>query len=404
VRRSLAGLLVGASAMGGTMTGALFMARVQDSGARPREPAAPTTVATPPIPTLAPPEDGQPDILLAWTVDALDPGLAAAVTGDPAVRHASIVEGGLVDLVSSHDAEGTVVDSLVDGWAIPLDLVAVDPAEHSPFVQPADRPALAELGPGEALLGQTSATLRRIGPGGVLDLAGGMSVVVIAVVDDASVGGAEVAVDQSTAEALGASRERFLLAAYDGDRATLEAHWRRRLTVATDARFRAPGETPYLRDSDAVLPPVQIKARFGEFSYRRGEGDGDEFEQDVAWQATYLVNTDLPLIGPVRCHRDVVDALRGALNEVRRAGLASLIDPDGFEGCWNPRLTRSRLALSRHAWGVAVDLNFSQNPTGFASVHDPRLLEIFARWGFTDGSGWLVPDAGHFEYVAPPAG
>jgi hypothetical protein len=390
--------------MGGTMTGALFMARVQDSGARPREPAAPTTVATPPIPTLAPPEDGQPDILLAWTVDALDPGLAAAVTGDPAVRHASIVEGGLVDLVSSHDAEGTVVDSLVDGWAIPLDLVAVDPAEHSPFVQPADRPALAELGPGEALLGQTSATLRRIGPGGVLDLAGGMSVVVIAVVDDASVGGAEVAVDQSTAEALGASRERFLLAAYDGDRATLEAHWRRRLTVATDARFRAPGETPYLRDSDAVLPPVQIKARFGEFSYRRGEGDGDEFEQDVAWQATYLVNTDLPLIGPVRCHRDVVDALRGALNEVRRAGLASLIDPDGFEGCWNPRLTRSRLALSRHAWGVAVDLNFSQNPTGFASVHDPRLLEIFARWGFTDGSGWLVPDAGHFEYVAPPAG
>jgi D-alanyl-D-alanine carboxypeptidase len=403
VRRSLAGLLVGASAMGGTMTGALFMARVQDSGARPREPAAPTTVATPPIPTLAPPEDGQPDILLAWTVDALDPGLAAAVTGDPAVRHASIVEGGLVDLVSSHDAEGTVVDSLADGWAIPLDVVAVDPAEHSPFVAPADRPALAELGPGEALLGETSATLRRLGPGGVLDLVGGVSVVVIAVVDDASIGGAEAAVDQSTAEALGASRERFLLAAYDGDRATLEAHWRRRLTVAADARFRAPGETPYLRDGDAVLPPAQIKAHFGEFSYRHA-GDGDEFEQDVAWQATYLVNTDLPLIGPVRCHRDVVDALRGALNEVRRAGLASLIDPQGFQGCWNPRFTRSGIAVSRHAWGVAVDLNYDQNRTGFASVQDPRLLEIFARWGFTDGSGWLVPDAGHFEYVAPPAG
>jgi hypothetical protein len=35
-------------------------------------------------------------------------------------------------------------------------------------------------------------------------------------------------------------------------------------------------------------------------------------------------------------------------------------------------------------------------------VQDPRLLEVFARWGFTDGSGWLVTDAGHFEYVAPP--
>jgi hypothetical protein len=401
VKPSLAGLLVGAAALGGTLAGALFMARVQDSGAGARERAAPTTLATPPIPTLSPLEDGEPDTLLAWTTDALDPGLAAAMTGDPAVRHTSIVQGGLVDLVSSRDAEGATVDSLVDGWAIPLDLVAVDPTEHGPFVLAADRPALAELGPGEALLGGTSATLRRVGPGGVLDLAGGVSVVVIAVVDDASIGGAEVAVDRSTAEALDASRERYLLAAYDGDRATLEARWRSRLTVASDVRFRAPGETPYLRDGDAVLPPALIKARFGEFSYRRGEGD--EFEQDVAWQAAHLVNTDLPLVGPVRCHRDVVDALRGALNEVRRAGLASLIDPDGFQGCWNPRLTRSRIGMSRHAWGVAVDLNYGQNPTGFASVQDPRLLEIFARWGFTDGSGWLVPDAGHFEYVTPPA-
>jgi hypothetical protein len=51
---------------------------------------------------------------------------------------------------------------------------------------------------------------------------------------------------------------------------------------------------------------------------------------------------------------------------------------------------------------VAIDLNAGQNPTGLASVQDPRLLEVFARWGFTDGSGWLVTDAGHFEYVAPP--
>jgi D-alanyl-D-alanine carboxypeptidase len=402
VKPAVAAALVGAAALGGTLTGALFMARVQDSGARPVEPGASTTVATPPIPTAAPPDDGEPGTLLAWTTDALDPGLAAAITSDPSVLHASIVKGGRVDLVASRDAGGAVVDSLVDGWAIPLDLVAFDPAEHAPFVPAADRLALAELGPGEALLGQTSAALRRVGPGGVLSLAGGMSLVVTAVVDDATIGGAEVAVDRSTAEALGAGRERYLLAAYAGDRATLEARWRTRLMVAADVRFRAPGETPYLRDGDAVLPPAQIKARFGEFSYRRG--DGDQIEQEAAWQVTHLVNVTLPIVGPVRCHRDVVDALSGALNEVRRAGLASLIDPAGFQGCWNPRLTRSRTALSRHAWGVAVDLNFGQNPTGFASVQDPRLLEIFARWGFTDGSGWLVPDAGHFEYVTPPAG
>jgi hypothetical protein len=402
VRPSLAAALVGAAALAGTVTGALFMARVQDSGARALPPETTTSAPPLPVPTAAPADEGEPGTLLAWTADALDPGLEAAVASDPSVRSASIVQGGLVDLVASRDGEGAVVDSLSDGWAIPLDLVAFDPARHAPFVAAGDRPAVAELGPGEALLGRTSATLRRLGPGGVLDLAGGVSLVVTAVVEDTTMGGAEVAVDRSTAEALGARRERYLLVAYDGDRAALEARWRSRLTVATDARFRAPGETPYLRDSDAVLPPAQIKARFGEFSYRHGEGD--QIEQDVGWQATYLVNVDLPLIGPVRCHRDVVDALSGALNEVSRAGLASLIDPAGFRGCWNPRLTRSRTAMSRHAWGVAVDLNFGQNPTGFASVQDPRLLEIFARWGFTDGSDWLVPDAGHFEFVAPAAG
>ena len=402
MRPSLAAALVGAAALAGTVTGALFMARVQDSGARPLPPGITTSAPPLPVPTAAPADEGEPGTLLAWTADALDPGLEVAVASDPSVRSASIVQGGLVDLVASRDGEGAVVDSLSDGWAIPLDLVAFDPARHAPFVAAGDRPAVAELGPGEALLGRTSATLRRLGPGGVLDLAGGVSLVVTGVVEDTTIGGAEVAVDRSTAEALGAGRERYLLVAYDGDRAALEARWRSRLTVATDARFRAPGETPYLRDSDAVLPPAQIKARFGEFSYRHGEGD--QIEQDVGWQATYLVNVDLPLIGPVRCHRDVVDALSGALNEVRRAGLASLIDPAGFRGCWNPRLTRSRTAMSRHAWGVAVDLNFGQNPTGFASVQDPRLLEIFARWGFTDGSDWLVPDAGHFEFVTPAAG
>ena len=97
-----------------------------------------------------------------------------------------------------------------------------------------------------------------------------------------------------------------------------------------------------------------------------------------------------------------VDALTGALDEVAGRSLAGLIDPDGFAGCWNPRTTRAGTTISRHAWGVAVDLNFGQNPTGLTSVQDPRLLEIFARWGFADGSRWLIPDAGHFEYVAPP--
>jgi D-alanyl-D-alanine carboxypeptidase len=115
------------------------------------------------------------------------------------------------------------------------------------------------------------------------------------------------------------------------------------------------------------------------------------------------VTADLPIVGRARCHRAVVAAVGGALAEVVRANLASLVDRRGFGGCWNPRMTRAGSGLSRHAWGVAVDLNTGDNPTGFASVQDPRLVDIFRRWGLTSGGDWLVPDAGHFEFVAPPA-
>lgn len=115
------------------------------------------------------------------------------------------------------------------------------------------------------------------------------------------------------------------------------------------------------------------------------------------------MTVDLPIIGTARCHRLVVGALDGALREVVNANLASLVDPAGFAGCWNPRTTRSGTGIARHAWGVAVDLNAGSNPTGLASVQDPRLVAVFARRGFTEGSRWLVPDPGHFEYLSPPS-
>ena len=58
--------------------------------------------------------------------------------------------------------------------------------------------------------------------------------------------------------------------------------------------------------------------------------------------------------------------------------------------------------VSRHSWGVAIDLSFSADPEVQSAAQDPRLIEVMARWGFVSGHDWLVPDAGHFEYVRPP--
>jgi D-alanyl-D-alanine carboxypeptidase len=386
-----------AGAMAGLVAGAVAMARIQDAGsADPR--SVPGVTAPPAPPTV--PVPSAPAVLLAWTSGGLDPGLPAAAAADPEVTAASVVAAGTVDLVASYGADGAVVDAPAAGWAIPLEAAAIDPATHTAFVGGPDLVAVAGLGPGQALLGTTSAQLRRLGPGGRLTLAGGTTVTVVGVVGDTAIGGAELAVDRATGAALGVSSDRYVLLAHRGDRPGLEQRLRAAVAPDRPVRFRGTGETPFLRHGDAVLPQVLIKQRFGEFAYRPAPGDA--FEQDPAWQEENLVTVDLPIIGTARCHRLVVGALDGALREVVDANLASLVDPAGFAGCWNPRTTRSGTGISRHAWGVAIDLNAGSNPTDLASVQDPRLVAVFARWGFTEGSRWLVPDAGHFEYVSPP--
>ena len=60
--------------------------------------------------------------------------------------------------------------------------------------------------------------------------------------------------------------------------------------------------------------------------------------------------------------------------------------------------------LSRHAWGIAVDLNVDDNPRGSFSTQDARLVEIMRRHGFGWGGTWLVPDPAHYEALPPAEG
>ncbi len=359
------------------------------------EPQAAPSTTTSTTTTVPDPLPGD-RVLLVWTPGRLPDGFAAQVAQLAGVEAVTVVRSELVGLTAWHDGR-QLVGAAPNDFEIPLETAAVDPASYPDFVPAEVRPLFASLGPGEALLGATSAALRGLGAGGELELSGGATLTVRAVVDDAWVGGAEVAVAQDGGTDI--ATERYLLARYDGDRAVLEEKIRVLLPAATAVRLRAPGETPVLRHGDAVLPQAQIKARFGEFAYRL---DGDGFRQDPAWVEQNIVTADLPIVGVTRCHRVLVPMLEGALDELVQRNLAFLVDPDGFRGCWNPRFIAGRKGISRHAWGAAADLNFGDNPTGLASAQDPRLLEVMERWGFTSGHDWLVPDPGHFEFVRPP--
>jgi hypothetical protein len=194
-----------------------------------------------------------------------------------------------------------------------------------------------------------------------------------------------------------------MLVSHEGDSSAVENALRSALEPGAPIRFRTPGDTPFLRQGDAVLPPLRLKQRFGEFAYQPPAEGEDTFVQDQGWQDEYLVERNLPIIGPMTCHRAVIDALEGALREIEAANLSRLVDPNNT-GCHNPRLVRDGGdELSHNAWGVAFDLNYATNPSGTESVQDPRLVKALGRWGFTWGGAWLVPEPAHFEYVRPPA-
>jgi hypothetical protein len=212
------------------------------------------------------------------------------------------------------------------------------------------------------------------------------------VVPDDLIGAAELALPAGSAAI---ERERYLLVRYQGDRADLEAAIRSALPEGIGVRVRGPGETPVFRHGDAVLPQSAIKSRFGEFAYR--PGSGLSFVIDPEWRAANIVSARVPLLGTIVCHRALVPLVEAAMQDLVDRTLSQIVDAATFRGCFNPRFISGRRGISRHAWGVALDINWGANPTGLASAQDPRLVETMDRWGFTSGHSWLIPDAGHFE-------
>jgi hypothetical protein len=334
-------------------------------------------------------------VLLVWTPNGLPVDLAATVAALPNVTVTSEVQGDLVEMVASTASDGAAVDTTAAGYVIPLDALAVDPATYAQFVPKGAAAVFGALKPGEVILGETSARLRRVDVGGTIVLASGEQLRVAAVLGDALVGGAEIVVPRGTLGAI--TTPRFLLVTTRGARSDFEAAVRAQLPATVAVRFRAPGEAPLLRHGDAVLAQAVVKEQFGEFAYRHA--GGRDLDLDPTWVRDHVVAVDLPLLGQVRCHRAIVGDLRATLLELERANLGYVVSPGGVAGCFVPRLISPDGGLSRHAWGIAIDLNWPKNLQGELGTQDVRLVEALVAHGFAWGGPWLVPDPAHFEWV-----
>jgi hypothetical protein len=388
---------VGARARAGA-AGVVLTALLAGCGADSPTPSTVRAAQTPtptPTATPAPAPPAARSLAVVWSLER--PWRAARrLRRHPAVETATVAARGVALLRSSTAADGRVVERVRAGFAVPLDALVVHPSAYARLWPESARGTLARLRAGRVLLSRTSARLRRVGPGGALRLTDGRRLRVAGVVDDELVAGAELAV------AANDPRVR------PSDRASVIAALRPEARVDPDdlagraergaAARILPGGPLASSGPDGPARPAELKARFGEPAVGLPYGD-DWVRLDPGFVRRHIVTRRVPVLGTVTCHRAMLPALRAAFTELARRGLARLVDPGDYAGCYAPRRIRPGGPLSLHAWGLAVDLNASANPYGGRSRQDPRLIRIMVRHGFTWGGDWpTIRDPMHFEY------
>jgi hypothetical protein len=405
--RLAAGLLVG-FLLGAVVTLALQGSAGNDPHfGRPGAGRTPSATSGGTLPKTTP---EPPATFLAWIPGGMPAGFEQRASHLSGIDRAVVVGSDNTWLTRSFSAQGTLVDDPPKPYMIPLESAEVTPREYAPFLPPADRSVTAALAAGRGVLGESSAKLRGLGVGSVLEFGYGsgkpVRVRISAVLPDELVGANELLVSRDVGRRIGIAHDRYALMQPSGQPtdAQLTQKLRTLVSPGTPIQVRAPGETPYFRQGDAVLPPVRIKQIFGEFDARPAPGNPGFLQIDPAWVHQHIVSTHVPVLGEVQCNSVLIPQLRAAMEAVKDRGLAGTVHE--FDGCYSPRfiLRNPEANISHHSWGMAFDINASTNPYGAPPNQNPRLVRTIEHYGFIWGGTFIVPDGNHFEYKSPPPG
>ena len=297
-----------------------------------------------------------------------------------------------------------VVQRVRRGWRVPMSAVA----HHDAVVRGLMGDAIADvLRRGQAVMGESSAGIRNARVGDVITLRGKKRAVahleIGAIVDDVAVGGADLLVSMRDIEELGATlTTRYTMIGFrraaDAQRALTDAG----IVNGLRYRVRATWDPP---NPDATLGLGVAKARLGEFAYTidakgRVRVDPGWIHRNITPRRNF---EDIQV--RAACHREIWEAIQGALSEIRDAGWGRLVDVENanrYGGCHYARLNRIAEDLgflSRHSWAMALDFNTDTNSQGRAPNMPCGIVRIFRKWGFAWGGNFTPADGMHFEYV-----
>ncbi|MEX2274867.1 MAG: M15 family metallopeptidase [Actinomycetota bacterium] len=347
---------------------------------------------------------------LAWTPGGLTPGFDASATKLRGISDVVVVASDTTWMARSFDTDHRLVDDPRPPFDIPIEASSVRPRDFEGFLAPQYRSVIAQLADGEGVISESSAKVRGIGEGGVMEMrvaqhpSRTVPIRIAAVLPDVFVGATELLVASEVGAPLGVNNDRYALMIPRGQPSDeqLENQLRTFISADTPLQVREPGDTPYPRHGDAVLPQVMLKLQFGEFAARPRPGDPGNLQIDPRWRKQNIRLVHLPLVGDVQCHKDVLPQLRGILGELIDRSHSDVIHTE--HGCYVPKFMSNvpNSSVSHHAWGVAIDFNLAGNAFG-ATPHQPKaLVRTMERWGFVWGGDWITPDGNHFEWHGPP--
>jgi len=262
------------------------------------------------------------------------------------------------------------------------------------------------LFPGAVAVGAVTASRRGIRVGDALELRDRRnrvrSVRVGAIVDQRLVEGRDLLIPVHVSEPrFGAlSISHVVIAGIVTPESVEEALRARGVIIGTEYRLRRSWDPP---DPDDVLGASEVAARFGQLMYTAPSSTRISVVPAYMNRLVRVAYTGVALRH--HCHARVVGAIQSALTEIAAAGLASRIDvvnSNRYGGCFVARYARFQGAYgtpSRHAWGIAFDVNTVSNAQGKVPVLDCDVVRIMRRWGFAWGGNFLRPDGMHFEWA-----
>jgi len=162
---------------------------------------------------------------------------------------------------------------------------------------------------------------------------------------------------------------------------------------------------PKMPEKIKMLTDAQIIAKYGQ------PGDTDNlttlvlpYPMRIAWDTAKSVTK-------MQCHKLVADKFKAVFEDLLASyGYSELnrLGIDLFGGCLNVRLQRgSKTKWSRHAWGIAIDLDPARNTlkessktARFARPEYKPMIDIFYKHGFVGLGPEKNYDWMHFEVAS----